>query len=209
MKEPWLGSDTPEAALRYARLHLQGADVESLDRRERLLACGCCRRLFHPFQEKAYLEAVAIAEDHADGKTSANALKLAQEEWQSWSYTWIPGFGRCVVQAVRGALQGDPTTGAIQALQATMEAGVELEPLFRCIFSKPFLSVTIEPQWLTPKVIDMATAFYRTSRADAMPVLGDALEDAGCSHERILDHCRQGSFHSRGCWVVDLILETI
>jgi hypothetical protein len=39
-----------------------------------------------------------------------------------------------------------------------------------------------------------------------MPVLGDALQDAGCDHELILDHCRAAKPHARGCWVVDAIL---
>ena len=39
-----------------------------------------------------------------------------------------------------------------------------------------------------------------------MPILGDALQDAGCEHADILDHCRSAGPHVRGCWVVDLVL---
>jgi hypothetical protein len=39
-----------------------------------------------------------------------------------------------------------------------------------------------------------------------MPILGDALEEAGCSDTTILDHCRQPAEHVRGCWLVDRIL---
>ena len=39
-----------------------------------------------------------------------------------------------------------------------------------------------------------------------MPILADALQDAGCDEERILDHCRGNGPHVRGCWVVDLVL---
>ena len=41
---------------------------------------------------------------------------------------------------------------------------------------------------------------------DAMPILADALEEAGCCDEQILNHCRSGGPHLRGCWVIDLIL---
>lgn len=42
---------------------------------------------------------------------------------------------------------------------------------------------------------------------DTMPILGDALEEVGCTDEGILRHCREdGCPHVRGCWVIDLIL---
>ena len=34
----------------------------------------------------------------------------------------------------------------------------------------------------------------------------DALQDAGCEAPEVLQHCRGGGEHGRGCWVVDLIL---
>ena len=40
----------------------------------------------------------------------------------------------------------------------------------------------------------------------AMPILADALQDAGCDDEDILAHCREEREHIRGCWVVDLLL---
>jgi hypothetical protein len=39
-----------------------------------------------------------------------------------------------------------------------------------------------------------------------MPILADMLEEAGCTNADILNHCRNGGEHVRGCWVVDLIL---
>lgn len=38
-----------------------------------------------------------------------------------------------------------------------------------------------------------------------MPIVADALAEAGCTSAEILDHCRNGLEHVRGCWVVDLI----
>jgi hypothetical protein len=40
----------------------------------------------------------------------------------------------------------------------------------------------------------------------AMPILADALQDAGCDVEIVLEHCRGGGPHYRGCWVVDGVL---
>jgi hypothetical protein len=39
-----------------------------------------------------------------------------------------------------------------------------------------------------------------------LPILADALQDAGCDEERFFDHCRSPGPHARGCWTVDLVL---
>jgi len=39
-----------------------------------------------------------------------------------------------------------------------------------------------------------------------MPILADALQDAGCDNEDVLSHGRSEGPHVRGCWVVDMIL---
>jgi hypothetical protein len=38
-----------------------------------------------------------------------------------------------------------------------------------------------------------------------LPILADALEDAGCTEAAVLAHCRGGGEHVRGCWAVDLL----
>ncbi|MDY3562094.1 hypothetical protein R5W23_003540 [Gemmata sp. JC673] len=47
---------------------------------------------------------------------------------------------------------------------------------------------------------------YESRDFSAMPILADALQDAGCDRADILDHCRGPGQHVRGCWVVDLVL---
>jgi hypothetical protein len=69
--------------------------------------------------------------------------------------------------------------------------------------------VRIDPAWLAwnggliPK---LAAAIFEERAFDRMPVLGDALEEAGCTDGAILGHCRWGGEHTRGCWLVDSIL---
>jgi hypothetical protein len=55
-------------------------------------------------------------------------------------------------------------------------------------------------------VLKLARAIYDDRAFDRLPVLADALEDAGCVERAILDHCRSGGEHVLGCWVVDLLL---
>ncbi|OWK42425.1 hypothetical protein FRUB_04503 [Fimbriiglobus ruber] len=78
--------------------------------------------------------------------------------------------------------------------------------VFRCIFGNPFRPITFNPSYLTPTVLSLAKGIYEDRAFDRMPVLADALQDAGCDNEDILTHCRGPGPHVRGCWVVDLCL---
>jgi hypothetical protein len=55
--------------------------------------------------------------------------------------------------------------------------------------------------------VSLAKGMYESRDFSAMPILADALQDAGCDNPDILNHCRDESLtHVRGCWVVDLVL---
>jgi hypothetical protein len=82
-------------------------------------------------------------------------------------------------------------------------------PIIADLFGNPFRPVSLEPAWLAWRdgtVRRLAAAIYEERRFADLPVLADALEEAGCDNPDILDHCRGGGEHVRGCWVVDLIL---
>jgi hypothetical protein len=59
--------------------------------------------------------------------------------------------------------------------------------------------------WQDQTVVKLAQAISEGG-LDRLPILADALEEAGCSDAAILDHCRGPGPHVRGCWVVDLLL---
>ncbi len=61
----------------------------------------------------------------------------------------------------------------------------------------------VNPQWRTAAVQALCAAVVRTGQADALAVLADALEEAGCDHAEVLTHCRDRAVaHGRACWVV-------
>jgi hypothetical protein len=60
--------------------------------------------------------------------------------------------------------------------------------------------------WNDGAIYKLAKAIYEERAFDRMPILGNALEDAGCDNADILNHCRAPGPHVRGCWVVDLLL---
>jgi hypothetical protein len=78
--------------------------------------------------------------------------------------------------------------------------------LMRDIFGNPFRPVSLAPTWLTPAVLALARQMYDGMDFSAMPILADALQDASCEDDAILNHCRSDGPHVRGCWVVDLVL---
>ncbi|WP_082843392.1 hypothetical protein [Gemmata sp. SH-PL17] len=78
--------------------------------------------------------------------------------------------------------------------------------LVRDIFGNPFRPVTFSPSWRTSTAVALAAQMYESRDFGAMPILADALQDAGCDNADVLGHCRGGSPHVRGCWVVDLVL---
>lgn len=79
--------------------------------------------------------------------------------------------------------------------------------LLRDIFGNPFRPVSVDPSWLTSTVVALAEGIYQDRAFDRMPILADALQDAGCDNDDILNHCRdEKPPHVRCCWVIDLLL---
>ena len=93
--------------------------------------------------------------------------------------------------------QREIQTAAEHALLATV---------VRDIVGNPFRPVALDPSWRTEAVVALAAGIYADRAFDRLPVLADALDDAGCAHPDLLAHCRSPGPHVRGCWAVDLLL---
>ncbi len=78
--------------------------------------------------------------------------------------------------------------------------------LVREIFGNPFRPVAFDPMWRTDTAVSLAKQMYEAREFSAMPILADALQDAGCDNDDILEHCRSEGTHVRGCWVVDAVM---
>ena len=106
---------------------------------------------------------------------------------------------------LRGATPGIVRAGIVCAIG---NVWLGERPQMRLIaFSEPVRYVSLQPCWLTSTVVALATGIYDESAYDRMPILADALQDAGCTNEDVLNHCRDANqVHVRGCWVVDLVL---
>ncbi|WP_232069497.1 hypothetical protein [Gemmata massiliana] len=78
--------------------------------------------------------------------------------------------------------------------------------LLHDIFGNPFRPVAFSSLWRTATAVTLAAQMYDSRDFSAMPILADALQDAGCDSADVLDHCRGPGPHVRGCWVVGLVL---
>ena len=79
--------------------------------------------------------------------------------------------------------------------------------IIRDIFGNPFRPTAFSLEWRTDSAVSLAKQMYDSREFGAMPILADALQDAGCDNDDILNHCRDANqVHVRGCWVVDLVL---
>ena len=142
-----------------------------------------------PLQGLAGCCVVPDARDAAEGVIAAFG-------WCPWVQYFDPDAADPFHLVGEGYENRDPAT-SMQARQCR---------LLREIFGDPFHSIDVNPAWLTRSVVGMAQGIYADRAFDRTPILGDALEDAGCGEASILAHCRGSDPHVLGCWVIDLLL---
>jgi hypothetical protein len=198
-----------------------GAEVRARlpapERQLRLLASACCRRAWRLLVSERSRRAVMLAERHADGLVDFGRLQDAHIQAKR-VIDRAPGPAQQAAAAL-AAFAADPRLARRHQAEM-MVAWLDLlgnyylgpEPLegaFRALFDDVFGPARLrEPSrsWRTPVVLDIALRVRQERDALAMFVLGDALEEAGCDDEGLLEHCRSGGPHVRGCWAVDLLL---
>jgi ATP-dependent Clp protease ATP-binding subunit ClpA len=89
------------------------------------------------------------------------------------------------------------------------DVGEKLKRKVRALLGQWPAEYVIDPAWLSwndGTVRKLAQVIQKERQWDNLPVLADALEEAGCADRRLLDHCRQRLRHPCGCWVIDLLL---
>jgi hypothetical protein len=80
--------------------------------------------------------------------------------------------------------------------------------LVREVYGNPYRRARFDPHWRTDTAVSIARGMYQAREFSGMPILADALQDAGCNEHAILKHCRDtNQVHARGCWVLDFILD--
>jgi hypothetical protein len=214
-EEEWLACTDPAAMLKFLR-------GRASDRKLRLFGCGCCRLVWHRHSEVSR-RAVEVSERFADGEASLSDLRTAHKavEYQgkSWYYShpasvassetpewaWSYGLPETQETAARTPMQVRREAWPGERAHYLATHG----ELLREVFGNPLRPVVVDPTWLAwngGTIPKLAQAIYDDRAFERLPVLADALEEAGCTDAEILAHCRGAGPHVRGCWVVDLLL---
>lgn len=215
------------------------------ERKLRLFALACCRRIEHLLVDKRSVAALAALENYIEGKcTSAELEHHCLESKQAVDAIEAPlrdehGVVRTNAQsmaacAVKWAVNSNITPQSaissvalwssgsvtsviydrIQVRIAEFVAAERAETLVQCqlirdICGNPFRRPKIDStclEWRDGTIIKLAQTIYLDQVFDELPILADALEEAGCTDADVMSHCRGPRPHVRGCWVVDLIL---
>jgi hypothetical protein len=227
MTEPeWLSCNDPGSMLNVIQ------DMAS-KRKLRLFAVACCRRIWPLLADERSRQGVEASELHVEGALDYLSLHTAaQKAWDAARETRAPPFaGYRAQELARGLVASHASTAAAAAawchdltdvrkaseLSALARQGVDWSggrnaefvaqcDLIRCVFGNPFRTIPFDSAWISSTARQVAQAIYDDRDFDRMPILADALEDAGCTSEEVLAHCRGESPHVSGCWVVDWIL---
>jgi len=208
----WLTGTDPRPLLDYAEVYLKAARTKVGRRKLRLFGCACCRRLWHKLEDGGR-RSVELAERYADGHVSPAEMTAWAWEMQARPSglardVWSPA-------AVLHVLERRPQDCTRAMNYAPWVSGdwrrecAAMADLVRELWGNPFRPFPVSKAWLkwnTAAVPAMARFIYDERAFDRLPVLADALDDAGCDNADLLGHLRGPGPHVRGCWAVDLLL---
>ncbi|WP_143393201.1 hypothetical protein [Fimbriiglobus ruber] len=168
--------------------------------------CVVGRRFFDRFRYDQERYAIAGTEEWLAGRASEDVLCT---RWFNATGTFAgPDIGHYIADEWLGAYGPDGRYGP-----DVLPLG-EVCEILRQSLGNPFCPAACRPRrpWSLDPGLRTATAVSLAGHMDesgdfsTMPILADALQDAGCGDEKLLSHCRGPGPHVRSCWVVDLVL---
>lgn len=123
--------------------------------------------------------------------------------WRVWMLAHVVGMAAGTPFDEAGRKVGLVWTAELSHVVQTEHAAAC--EFLRDIFGNPFRPVNADPFWLSSAVVALVEWIYQDRAFDRLSILADALQDAGCDNEDVLNHCRGDGPHVRGCWVVDIL----
>jgi hypothetical protein len=183
-------------------------------RKLRLFACACLRTVTGLPWEWEVRESIKYVEKYCDGllRWDEVSSRIRKKSFAAGAFLdtdaeglrFPPLLSTHPVQAAREMI--DYCVTEIGHSLPCVPLASLAHPL-RDIVGNPFRAVAFSPQWRTTTAVQLARGMYEGRDFSAMPILADALQDAGCDSDDVLNHCRdEKQPHVRGCWVVDLVL---
>jgi hypothetical protein len=175
------------------------------ERKCRLYCVACCARVRRHIDNPDCLRLLELTEQWADDPDRAAETASLRRAVHRWSHKIHPGARSDVDWFWRWSVWCAAAVKIVPPAQGFLKQGM-FRPFLRDIFGDDLEPCAFDAGWRSVNVIDVARRMYATKDFSAMPVLADALEDAGCIDEAVLEHCRESCEHVRGCWVVDAVL---
>jgi hypothetical protein len=172
------------------------------ERKLRLWVVACCHHVWHHTHESDR-KVVELAAQFADSLVTAKELAREVKASDKAVVLGNQFLGR---RYARGAARPAIRQGVLFIADGPYHPA-HLRQLLRDIVGNPFRPVEVAPEWRTDAALSLARQMYESRDFSLMPILADALQDAGCEDEDVLNHCRGPGPHVRGCWVVDLVLD--
>ena len=193
--------ELPWICRRLAEFAEQAADRWNDDRRLRAAVAEVAERLVGTCgSDDPWVLEEVLAEA---GRRLAALLKRDDPARLAPPLDSVPKHWDGLAQLVYGPYAGD------DSWHRRVPAGLHSAELIRDVFGSPFPpppALRFDPEWRTDTAVNLAGQMYAGREFDLMPILGDALQDAGCHDRAVLEHCHGSGPHVRGCWVVDLVL---
>jgi len=193
-----------------------GAYMAELERRAslrqtRLFACACVRAKLPAEDVQRWLETIAIAELYADGELGAEEFESCKRSAKIHQAPYMVYGDMQLAFYTNAQLTSNWLHTETDSPYSPEHPDYELV-LARCrVFEEllgPEQLPAFSPEWRTSAAVAIASGMYESRDFSAMPILADALQDAGCENADVLNHCRDPKqLHVRGCWVVDLVLD--
>ena len=211
--------------------HLQFIEGRLSPRKSRLLAAALCRAADRHRDTPELASALDEVEWFTDGHAGVPELDRARQQCRVLAVQQLEVSHRLTEEgdedAALAALVRHELAWAIAFaaagsvmlrdvyMQLAGELGRSPDGVFAAVcrdrvfdvVGNPFTPIAFLPEWRTSTAVTLAQQMYDTRDFRAMPILADALQDAGCDSDDVLTHCRDPKqVHVRGCWVVDGVL---
>jgi hypothetical protein len=210
----WLTSTDLQAMLAFVQ-----DSGRASERKLRLFAAACCRRVWERLDNRArrVVEAVERLASESELRAASDALiGHGHGHEVARSVAWPDPMGGATRVSLFACIQAAGATRVAMRMSVSRTERAAQADLLRDIFG-PFCPLPPLPAfllvWEDGLIPQMATGIYDNRLLpsghldqDRLAVLADALLDAGCDDAELLAHLRSPGPHVKGCAAVDAIL---
>lgn len=212
-EDEWLKCEDSEAMLDFAT-------PLTSKRKLQLFAAACFRRLSHLLADDRQSKAIEMLENASAGLDLQSIREIVKGTRHAVPSSEDSSSGKCkdtddpyivALMLYRELVSQSTAHHATHAARGLADGGIMerkvQSQLLRCIVGPlPFRNVSIDSAWATPAILSLARSIDDSRDFHQLPLLGHALQQAGCNDQTILEHCNDLGMHVKGCWIINSLL---